>query len=150
MHLQLISDHPSWFWLLCILAGVLYAGGMYYRERKIHAAISKSRVHYVLTALRFLAVFFIAVLLLDPYIRSRSQSEVKNPLSYSQVIIRQALQNPVSDSTIAMHYAQLDLQKALSNDFDIRGYAFGESLQDGYDNMNLRDHSTDLAAAVED
>ncbi|MBK8345910.1 MAG: hypothetical protein IPL12_23065 [Bacteroidetes bacterium] len=71
MNFQLFTDYPSWFWLLCLAGALLYAGGMYFREKKMKDALQNKWWLRALSAIRFLAVFIIAFLLLNPYLKSR-------------------------------------------------------------------------------
>lgn len=71
----MIIDYPWYFVLLCLLAGVAYAAGLYYVG---HRHFSKG-VNALLAALRFVAVTVIALLLLAP-VAKRTVHERQKPL----------------------------------------------------------------------
>ena len=53
--------------------------GMYFREKKIGSAISAVWWKRVLAGLRFFAVFILAFLLLNPFLKSRS-NQTEQPI----------------------------------------------------------------------
>jgi len=146
MNFQLFTDYPSWFWLICILCGGLYASVLYFREKKINSAIANKWWLRALYALRFIAVMLIAFLLLNPYLKSK-YNETEKPI----VIIAQdnssSLKDGIKDS--AAYQQKLNaLQDALSNTFDVRKYTFGETLKEGQATNNFDEKSTDISSAL--
>ena len=71
----MLIDYPWYFVLLCLLAGVAYAAGLYYVGRR---SFGKG-VNALLAALRFVAVSVIALLLLAP-VAKRTVHERQKPL----------------------------------------------------------------------
>lgn len=146
MNFQLFTDYPSWFWLICILCGGIYAGALYFREKKINAAIGNNLWKITLTALRFVAVMIIAFLLLNPYLKSK-YNETEKPI----VIIAQdnsaSIKDGINDS-LAYQNNLTDLKEALNNQFDVRTYTFGESLKEGWASNNYAEKSTDISSAL--
>ncbi len=146
MNFQLFTDYPSWFWFICILCGGLYAGILYFREKKINAAIGNKWWIRSLSALRFVAVMLIAFLLLNPYLKSKF-NETEKPI----VIIAQdnssSLKTGIKDS--AAYQQKLDaLRDALSENFDVRAYTFGETLNERKESANFDEKSTDISSAL--
>ncbi len=87
----MIIDYPWYFVLLCLLAGAVYAAGLYYVG---HRRFSKG-VNALLTALRFVAVSLIALLLLAPVVR-QTLDERQKPI----VVVAQ----DVSESVDSLQY----------------------------------------------
>lgn len=75
--MNLISEHAWYFLLLCPLAGLLYAWLLYNREKK-RDTFTKP-VLYFLTALRFVSVLTITLLLLNIFLK-RTINETEKPL----------------------------------------------------------------------
>ena len=146
MNFQLFTDYPSWFWLLCVVCGGVYAVGMYFREKKIGSAISAVWWKRVLAGLRFFAVFILAFLLLNPFLKSRS-NQTEQPI----IILAQDNSSSVAmgiSDTVPYKNLLADLQKSLEDKFDVRSYTFGESLKEGIDVMHFQEKSTDLSSAL--
>ncbi|MDW8296857.1 MAG: VWA domain-containing protein [Raineya sp.] len=89
---------PAWI-LVCVLAGALYAGILYFREN-----FFEIKIRYALAILRFLAVSIIAFLLLAPVIRTIRNDREKPIVAF-------ALDNSLS---IALVQDSLQRQKWLT------------------------------------
>ena len=119
---------------------------MYFREKKINDAITNIWWKRSLFAGRLIAVTIIAVLLINPYLKSRT-NETEKPI----IIIAQDNSSSVAqglNDTTAYKNLIAELQKSFNNNFDVRTYTFGEKLNEGMDNFNFRDKSTDLSSAL--
>lgn len=145
MSLQLFSDSPAWFWLLCIAAGLLFAAGMYYREKKVRQASDNKPIYILLSVLRFVGATLICFLLLNPYLRSAA-NEMEKPI----VIIAQdnsaSILEGIAD-TAAFNNALNALKKELSDDFEVRTYAFDNTITET-DTFNYSGKSTDISVAL--
>ena len=64
MFSDLIIAYSSWYILLALLAGLIYAGILYFRNRSNKIGIFWTVVLFIL---RFVSIFVLAVLLLSPY-----------------------------------------------------------------------------------
>ena len=146
MNVQLFTDYPSWFWLLCFGAGAIYAAAMYFREKKMRDTISNQWWLRGLAFLRFLGVFIIAFLLLNPYLKSRF-NETEKPVVVILHDNSASIKPVIGDST--KYREQLDkLYQSLEDDFDVRTYTFGNSLNAGFDSLNFEEKSTDISTAL--
>ncbi len=145
MSLQLFTDYPSWFWLLCILCGALYAAALYYSERKINSALSSNVAKAGLAAARTTAVTIIAFLLLNPYLKSQ-KNETYKPI----VIIVQdnssSIKQNLADSAAYINSIQ-NLRNELEENYEVTAYTFGDNLNDEF-NISFSDKSTDLSSAL--
>ena len=65
--MQIISSFPTWFYLLCLLAGLVTASILYFRYRR--EGLSQFLI-VLLFALRTVSVSLIAFLILNPFIRT--------------------------------------------------------------------------------
>lgn len=146
MNFKIFTDYPLWFFLLCIFCGLVYAAAMYLREKKISAAMPGNIVRYLLPALRFLGVSTLAFLLLDPYIRS-AFNESEKPV----IIIAQDNSASAANEldTTAYKKGLDDLQDALSKNYDVRFYTFGDKLQENAE-VHFNESSTDISTPLQD
>ena len=73
--MQIVFQYPTWFLLLALAAGVAYALGMYFREKRT----AEMPVWMVrgLAAVRGLTIFILAVLLIGPLIKSTTKRTEK-------------------------------------------------------------------------
>jgi hypothetical protein len=75
--MNIIFQYPLWFVLICVLVGLLYALGMYYKDSRFGEQTKK--LNPILGTLRFLTVTIICLLLLDPVMRA-TLTEKKAPI----------------------------------------------------------------------
>lgn len=134
MKLSVVTEAPSWFILLCILAGAVYAGGLYYRDKK-HEGIPKA-VLYFLSALRFTAVSFLAFLLLSPLLKTIFR-EVEKPVI---VIATDHSGSIVSGKDSAYYKGEFrqkldELAAGLSDQYNVVRYSFGDHFSEGEDSL---------------
>lgn len=115
-------QYPLWFIIFCLLAGLLYATLLYFKEKKFKDHSLLLRI--LLYVLRFLSVFGISFLLLGPLMKINSE-QIKNP---SIVIIQDA-----SSSTKDFQQEGIldELNTELSKDFQVDSYHFDESIKEG-------------------
>ena len=146
MNFQLFTDYPSWFWLLCVVCGGVYAVGMYFREKKIGSAISAIWWKRILAGLRFVAVFILAFLLLNPFLKS-SSNQTEKPIIILAQDNSSSVGQVISDTVVYQNLLK-DLQKSLDDKFDVVSYTFGESLKEGKEGMHFQEKSTDLSSAM--
>ena len=143
-------DYPAWFILLCLLAGAVYAFGLYYRSR----LVDKDAGHpgfwrYVLMGLRFVLVSLLAFLLLGPLVRT-TYNESEDPIILVGLDNSESIKEhwKLTDSA-QYHNALDDLITGLSKDYEVRTFTIGdELLQDG--DLNYSDKVTDLSTGLRD
>ena len=127
MGIKILLSYPYWYILLCLIAGLGYSAVLYYRNRR--DGFSRP-VRWLMASLRFLAVFFLAALLLGPLVE-RFLRLVEEPLlifaqDNSQSIINAADRTFDSGAYLQGKDNFLD---AAANKFDVRHYSFGESFR---------------------
>lgn len=133
---------PAWI-LICVLAGLVYAGILYYKE-----SFFEPKIRYFLAFLRFTAVSVIAFLLLAPVIRT-----VRN--DREKPIIALALDNSLSvalaeDSTQRQKWlsALQKIQKNLENEgFETSLHTFDENAE--WQNLKFKAQSSNLGKLLE-
>ncbi len=121
--MQLITTYPWYYFLLCIVAGLLYAGFLYYQDKKNYDR-SKSFI-FGLATLRFLSVSIIAFLLLDVFMK-RLVNETEKPV----IILAQDNSSSIivgKDSTqLKTEYTQAlaTFINAVKEKYDVKTYQF--------------------------
>ncbi|MES2566765.1 MAG: hypothetical protein V4565_07860 [Bacteroidota bacterium] len=121
--MQLISNYPWYYTLLCFVAGFVFSAMLYVRDKQ---NLERSRILlYGLAALRFISVSLIALLLLDIFVK-RLVNETEKPL----IIIAQDNSSSIiagKDSTdIKTNYSKAlnALIIAVKDKYDVRTYQF--------------------------
>ena len=71
-------SYPWWYVVLCGLLGLVFAGLLYYKDKRFEESGNKY-LTYILAIIRGLAVFFIALLLLSPFIKS-IKDDIRKPI----------------------------------------------------------------------
>jgi hypothetical protein len=133
----------GWWTPVCLLLSVLYAWLMYRNPVN-----TSSTIRNILAALRTLAVFLIAFLLVSPLVKSVSYQPQK-PL----VLIAQDNSESVklfkSPGFDAQQFATdlTNLKKTLGDGYDVREYHFDASLHDGLTN-DYTGKQTDISSAL--
>ncbi len=143
MNFNILFDYPFWFILLCLLCGSIYAGFLYYRNRRDGFAIWQQ---WLFAGIRFLAVSLIAFLLLGPLVQ-RTMDTVEEPLLiFAQDNSQSVLMGP--DSAFYKNEYLPGMQEFIENlsgDFDTRLYSFGEEFQPA-DSLVFQERLTDISS----
>jgi hypothetical protein len=145
--LNIVTEYPAWFIILCVLLGVIYTGALYYKNRKEEFSLLTTRF---LAAFRFLSITLIAFMLLSPMFRSFFRNYEK-PL----IIIAQdntesinigedsAWFNDEYPEKIAAMIAQLE------HNYTVRTYSFGDEVSEGLD-FDYKGKQTDISALFDE
>lgn len=133
---------PTWFVLLCIVLGAVFALLLYFRDTTFADHPRWTRL--LMSTLRFLSVTCISFLLLSPFLRLLRET-VQNPV----IVIGQddsASLNDAMSSEDSTHYvaAVQRMRDALSEKYDVRMFTFGEATRQS-DSVTFRQQVTDIA-----
>lgn len=144
--MNLIFTYPAWFILLCILCGAIYAGLLYYRDKKLNE-LSK-RLIQVLAIIRFVAVFLIAFLLLEPLFESTKSTSEKPIIVFAQDNSESILFNKDSSYIKKEYVSQLlNLKQELSDKYEVAFYHFGSDLIQN-DSISFTEKETDISTTI--
>jgi hypothetical protein len=143
----LTFQYPAWFLIFCVLLGLGFALGLYYRDKTFRD--QAPWLTWLLGALRFVLVTVISALLLTPLLRSL-QTETKKPL----VILAQDNSESVATSMTdeqRQTYEQSIRQLAdkLSDEYEFKEYSFGSEVREGID-FSFGDKVTNISEAFSD
>ena len=139
----LVTEYPSGFILLCLLLGAAYAVILYYRDVKKGP---KTLALWTMFALRFLSVFFISFLILNPLIK-QSEKLIEKPIIIVGVDnSRSMVLAGDSDYYRNRFPAQLNaLIDELKKKCEVKVYSLGDKLQTGFD-ASYKGTQTDISA----
>lgn len=123
-------QYPAWYLVFCVLAGLVYALVLYYKDRSFKEHSSFLTIG--LGVLRFLTVTGISALLLSPLVKSIT-TETQNPI----VVIAQDVSESVKASmdSLALKAYQNNLETLKNNlaeNYDVKTYSFGENTTPGF------------------
>ncbi|MEL7160617.1 MAG: hypothetical protein AAFN92_07650, partial [Bacteroidota bacterium] len=124
---NLSFEHPSWFLILCALAGLAVAFLLYYRERTFRD--QPRGLVWGMGLLRWLGYSLLAALLLSPLLRYLDQDQ-QEPV----VVLAQDVSESVGMETDTAAYAAswTALREELSAKYRVVSYTFGEDVtEDG-------------------
>ncbi len=150
---QISLQYPAWYLLFCLLAGLLYAGVLYYRRRPVKGGMEFGESHrkkiFLLATLRFLGTSLLALLLLSPLLKT-VQTETRKPLLLLAQDASESVKNAwKTEAEAAAYRQQLDsFVTAWSERYDLHTYSFGERVREGLADT-FADKATDIAQALQ-
>ena len=113
--------------ILLLLLSLLIAGGLSYFQY-FYKAKTKSKVNLVLVFLRFLSIFAILLLLINPIITRKTLEIVKTPLA---VVVdnSSSIIDLKAKETALKSYKKIIQNKDLQEKFDVQSYQFDSEFQ---------------------
>ncbi|HYV93629.1 MAG TPA: hypothetical protein VE978_17775 [Chitinophagales bacterium] len=147
--MQLSLQYPAWYFLLCILLGALASFLLYYRDKQFKELGAAFRKWvWLLAAFRFLAVSFLAFLLLSPLIRTNI-NRVEKPIVVLLQDNSQSVGTTIKKNDSLKYVQQLNsLEKNLSEKYDVKTYSFGSALDEGL-KFSFNEKTTNISSALD-
>ncbi|PWB25476.1 hypothetical protein [Flavobacterium sp. HTF] len=133
--------------ILLLLLSIVIAGGLSYFQYFFKAK-SKSNVIILLAFLRFLAIFGLLVLLINPVVTKNSLEITKTPLAIA-VDNSGSVTALKSDKKVLELYKELTSNAALQEKFDIQSYQFDADLKSSKE-FDFKGKQTNLDAVAKD
>ena len=129
MGIDIVTEYSLWFVLLCIVLGIAYAAGLYYKERKSEFSLA---LKWVLALFRALAVALIAFLLLNPMMKKVSRTSEKPVI----IIAADNSQSVITGKDSSYYKNDFPKEIAgvadkLSEKFNVKKYTFGDEVKQG-------------------
>ena len=147
MNWEIFISYPWWFVLLCILAGVLYAGILYYRSKDSALFAEYPVVKYVLPAARFLLATLLCFLLLGPVLKYVDFNTQKPIVAILVDDTKSMAQSDLSAEQINQTATQLSEQMA--SKYDVQTIRFSNVAQFSLaDEISLEGSETNIASAL--
>ncbi len=128
---NLSFQYPTWYILFCILLGFIVAFLLYYRDNTFKD--QSTWLKTLMGIIRFLVVTLLSMLLLSPLLKSLL-TETKKPIV---ILAQDQSESILADMTEEQQtqYQQSfeELSNQLSQDYDLKQYAFGGKVREGID-----------------
>jgi hypothetical protein len=146
LKINFVINYPWWFILLCILAGAIFAGILYYKNRSDDFSPIKLRL---LATFRFLVVTILSFLLLSPLLQMRVTNKQEPVIIIFQDNTQSLLTSGNPEIITDTYSAELkNFQNNLAETYGLASYSYGEKIiqQDTFD---FEDKITDMSQIFE-
>lgn len=142
-----LFSYPTWFLGLCVLAGLLYAVALYYRDRSFGE--QSTQLNRGLGLLRFITVTIICILLLSPVIK-RTVTQTEQPIVVLAQDNSASVGSEFSEEERAKYQQDMEqLKGALEEKYTLKTYSFGTEVREGIDH-SYTDQATNIAAFMQE
>lgn len=147
-NLNITFEYPAWLIIVCLLAGIGYAIALYYRDKA--TAEFSTWARRGLFALRSVAVFFIALLLLGLLIKT-SGSNVEKPIIVFAQDNSQSVAGGADSAFYKTEYAAKlkDFFEKAGEKYDLKVLSFGDNITE-QQSFNYKEKQTDISAVVDE
>jgi len=142
---NLSFQYPTWYIIFCVLLGFIVAFLLYYRDNTFKD--QSNWLKSLMGIIRFFVVTLLSMLLLSPLLKSLL-TETKKPI----VILAQDQSESILADMNAEQQAQYqqsfeELSNQLSQEYDLKQYAFGGKVREGID-FNYTDKVSNISDFV--
>jgi len=147
--MNVITEAPSWYIPLCIVAGLIFAGALYFRDRfnRTYGAPLAA----LLGVLRFSCITILAFFLLKPLIKSINRNVEKPIILIAQDNSESLIVGKDSSYYKGQYRQQLsELTTQFGEDYDIRTYNFGSTVNEGIDSLGFDEKLTDFSNLLDE
>lgn len=147
--MSILTTYSPWFFLLCIVVGLIYAGALYFRDT-FNRNYGKTLAS-ILGIVRFSAVTLLAFFLLKPLIKSINKT-VEKPI----IVIAQDNSQSLLFCKDSAFYKNEYLQKlrevtaSFGDDYEIRTFNFGDQIHEGIDSISYNEKLTDMSKLMDE
>ncbi|MEE4255923.1 MAG: hypothetical protein V2I47_02705 [Bacteroidales bacterium] len=148
MDLNIITGYPTWFILICILAGILGSMVLYFRENKNEFP---SWLKRLLGIIRFFIITLLSFLLLSPLLKLSSRATERPIVIFAQDNSLSMVLNKDSVYYRNNYIPELnEMLKQLLAGFDVQLFTYGEDVKmiDGatFDSLSFKEKESDISA----
>lgn len=142
MNFKLITAYPWWFFLLCILLGLLVTAILYFRKKESEYP---KGILWILAFARFLSVTLLAFLLLSPMVRTIKRTSIKPSIVIGIDNSRSVILNADSAYYKGEFLEKIEnLKSLLEKNFEVNLYSFGQEVKVNQQ-LDFTDQMTDLS-----
>ncbi|NVN94993.1 MAG: hypothetical protein HXX18_06885 [Bacteroidetes bacterium] len=145
--MNIITEYPAWMIVFCIIAGIAYSAILYYKNRRNDFSPLLSKL---MSLFRFLAIFFIAFLLLSPLLKTITHSNEKPIIIFAQDNSQSILIS--KDSSFYKNEYKQKIEKLideLGQKYDIKSFSFDDKVNEQL-NFDYKGKQTDISALFDD
>ena len=136
--------YPSWYIILCLLAGLGYALLLYFRDARFKE--KHPWLPGALGVLRFASTSLLCLLLLSPLLRSE-QTERRKPVIVMAQDASQSVAMGLKD-TAAFQAAWAALREQLAEQYEVQNLRFGEKIEPSAE-VAFGDRKTNISEALQ-
>jgi len=149
--MNIITEYPLWLILFCIVAGFIYSGILYYRDKKLNEF--SVWIVRIMAVFRFSVVTILSFLLLSPLLKTVNR-EVEKPVIIVAQDNSESLVVGKDSAFIKKDYKQ-NLQKLideLNNKYDVRLYSFADKVKElnATDSLTFNEKQTDISSMFDE
>jgi hypothetical protein len=143
LFMNIISEQPWYFILLCVLAGGLYAALLYRHQSK--KDIFSRKLLYVLSVFRFCTVFLISLLLLNIFLKRTINQTEKPLILFAQDNSASVISTKDSASIKTAFIPRIEeIKSALASKYNVQSILFGSKTQINQP-VDFTDKETDIS-----
>lgn len=143
MNIQFLTELPTWWVLICLAAGFLYAFVLYRKDHSFDSVHPWMRKF--LFALRGILVFFLCILLLTPLLKTLTREKEKPLIIIAQDNSQSIVLNKDSAYYRQGYKKQLeDFANGLKKKFEVKEVNWGDKVSDGID-FSFSEKQTDFS-----
>lgn len=143
---EITFQYPSWYLILCVALGLIYALALYYKDLKFEESPRWSK--WAMGILRFLTVTGISILLLSPLVKSISE-DIKQPIVVIAEDNSQSIVANLSAEEITKKKEEINtIASGLAEKYEVKRLVIGDQIQNGsLDSFSSK--VTNLSASLE-
>ncbi len=138
-------QYPVWYILFCVLLGAVIALLLYYRDQTFKD--QPPVLNWLLAGIRFLAVTWLSIFLLSPFLKSLF-TESQPPIVVLAQDASESIQAELQGESLENYKESIrGLSTALSGEYDIKTYEFGSDIREGLA-LEFKDKTTNLSGVI--
>lgn len=145
----IVSDYPWQYPILCFIGALALTAVSYYRNKKL-AEFQPVKI-YILSALRFLALFLTSILLLNIFVKTKTDRTEKPILAIavdnSESMIMRG--SGSGDSLKSFVANMLQSSEKLKEKYSVKFFKFGETVSQADNNFDFSDKYTNFSEMFE-
>ncbi|MFZ4411892.1 MAG: hypothetical protein ACOYOV_02320 [Bacteroidales bacterium] len=145
--MNITTEYPAWLIVFCIIVGIAYSAILYYKNKRNEFSPLFIKV---MAFLRFLAIFFLAFLLLSPMLKTITHNNEKPIIIFAQDNSQSILLN--KDSAFYKTEYKQNIEKmldVLSKKYDIKSFNFDDNVKENL-NFQYNGKQTDISVLFEE
>jgi hypothetical protein len=149
--MNIVAESPLWFIMFCILAGLVYASVLYFRNRKLQEF--SIWIIRLLSVIRFIVVTLISFFLLSPLLKTIDRNVVKPIIIFAQDNSESLIVG--KDSAFYKSEYQNNVQKLidkLNDKYEVHSFSFGDKISEinQFDSLKFNEKQTDISSLFDE
>ena len=145
--MNITTEYPAWLIVFCIIVGIAYSAILYYKNKRNEFSPLFNKV---MAFLRFLAIFFLAFLLLSPMLKTITHNNEKPIIIFAQDNSQSILLN--KDSAFYKTEYKQNIEKMLDvlrKKYEVKSFSFNDNVKENL-NFQYNGKQTDISVLFEE